>query len=320
MRPSILGITLFYRQSVSSREIQILTFVTMTKFSDFKSFNKYIGLPTPLDNNIDVGYYDSKNMLLKSEPVMVDFYRISIKINFTDKSVSNPKPSTAVFFNSPELANGWDVEPTYTGMYLQLSKKAIEENRFLFKTYLDYGQHEALYLNEKEVLEISAVFKLMMKYYESEKKHFGVLLSYANVLISLVEAFYKRQFSTDPKEYNRIVSDFQQSLVDYYNQPVNQLPSVQYFADKLGLTPNYLGDIVKHFTQKSAIENIHEIVIRKAKEMLESRSDLNNAEIAFELGFEYPNYFAKFFKKQVSLTPKEYRLQFSDKQLNAKHI
>src|SRR5579871_3932636 len=195
-------------------------------------------------------------MRLKSEPVVVDFYRISIKINVVSNTTPNRKPITAVFFNSPNFTvpAGWDVEPTYTGMYLQLSKKIIEENRYLFKTYLDYGQHEALYLKEEEVQEITAVFKLMMKYYESEKKHFGVLLSYVNVLISLVEAFYKRQFSTDPKEYNRIVSDFQQSLIDYYNQPVKQLPSVQYFADKLGLTPNYLGDIVKHFTQKSAIE------------------------------------------------------------------
>ncbi|RZJ43258.1 MAG: AraC family transcriptional regulator, partial [Chryseobacterium sp.] len=50
---------------------------------------------------------------------------------------------------------GWDVEPTYEGMYLQLSKKIIEENRFLFKSYLDYGQHEALYLTNEEVQEIN---------------------------------------------------------------------------------------------------------------------------------------------------------------------
>lgn len=292
----------------------------MIYLKDFIAFNKYIGLPIPLDNDIDIGYYDAPNMLLKSEPVMVDFYRISIKINFKDKSTPNSKPITAVFFNSPEMANGWDVDPTYTGMYLQLSKKMIAENRFLFKNYLDYGQHEALYLTEKEVQEISTIFDLMFKYYDSDKKHFGVLLSYVNVLISLVEAFYNRQFSTNPKQYNPIITDFQQSLNDYYNQSVNQLPSVQYFADKLGLTPNYLGDIVKHFTQKSAIETIHDLVIKKAKTLLEENNKMNNAEIAYELGFEYPNYFAKFFKKQVNLTPKEYRFQVSENQLNSQHI
>jgi len=288
----------------------------MAFFKDFESFNKYIGLPKPLDSDIDIGYYDPSNMLLKSEPVMVDFYRISIKINFTDKTVPNSKPINAVFFNSPKMATGWDVEPTYTGMYLQLSKQLIEENRFLFKNYLDYGQHEALFLTDTEEQEIQTIFDLMFKYYHHRKENFAVLLSYVHVLVSLVEAFYKRQFSTNPKQYNPILSDFQQLLKDYYNKPVNHIPTVQYFADELRLTPNYLGDIIKHFTQKSAIENIHEFVIIKAKEMLEKRSDLNNTEIAYELGFEYPNYFAKFFKKQVNLTPKEYRLQVADKKLS----
>ncbi|MEZ2443745.1 helix-turn-helix domain-containing protein [Chitinophaga sp. RCC_12] len=281
----------------------------MKLFKDFKAFNEYIGLPKPLDNDIDIGYYDAPNMLMKSEPVGIDFYRISFKINFVDKTKSNAKPVTAVFFNSPEMSGGWDIEPTYKGMYVQLSKKIIEENRFLFKNYLDYGLHEPLLLTDSEIVEVSTLFDLMIKYYNREKQNFVVLLSYVNVLISLVETFYKRQFSTNPKQYNRIVTDFQQSLKDYYNQPATKIPNVQYFADKLGLTPNYFGDIIKHFTQKSAIENIHEFVIKKAKELLEKNTEMNSAEVAYELGFEYPNYFSKFFKKQVNLTPKEYRLQ-----------
>jgi AraC family transcriptional activator of pobA len=283
----------------------------MKIFKDFTSYNQYLGLPKPLDNDIDVGYYDLSNMRLQSEPVTVDFYRISFKIGFREKSIPNAKPVTAVFFNSPDAAVGWDVEPTYTGMYLQLSKKIIEENRFLFKTYLDYGQHEALSLTEDELQEVRTVFQLMMKYYQTEKKDFNVLLSYVNVLISLVEAFYKRQFATDPKEYNRIVTEFQQSLIDYYARPAKQLPSVQYFADKLALTPNYFGDIIKHFTQKSPLENIHEFIVRKAKDLLSQNTRMNSAEVGYELGFEYPNYFSKFFKKQTGLSPKEYRLQTS---------
>jgi AraC family transcriptional activator of pobA len=287
----------------------------MIIFKDFESFNEYVGLKKPIDNNIDIGYYDSANMRSQSEAVQADFYRIGIKINYTDKSVLVPKQITAIFFSSPDMVNGWNVEPNYTGMYVQLSKKIIEENRFLFKTYLDYGQHEALYLTESEVQEISTLFGLMYKYYDNEKQNFDLLLSYANVLISLIEAFYNRQFSTNPKQYNRIVTDFQQSLKDYYNQPVKQLPNVQYFADELGLTPNYLGDIIKHFTNKSALENIHEFVIKKAKDLLEKNNSMNNAQVAYELGFEYPNYFSKFFKKQVNLTPKEYREQINNSSL-----
>ena len=287
----------------------------MKIYKDFTSYNKSLGIAPPLDNDIDVGYYDPPSLVLGTEPVKVDFYRISIKIKYKRKSTPEVEPISAVFFNTPDLIidAGWDPEPTYTGMYLQLSKKIINENRFLFKTYLDYGQHEALFLTDDEVEEVTAVFKLMIKYYESEKKHFAVLLSYVNVLVSLVEAFYKRQFSTNPKQYNRIVTDFQQSLIDYYNEPVNQLPNVQYFADQLGLTANYLGDIIKHATQKTALENIHNFIIKKAKELLIENKKSNTTEIAYQLGFEYPNYFSKFFKKLVNLTPSEYRSQVINK-------
>jgi len=297
----------------------------MRVFKDFKSYNEYVGLPEPLDNNIDIGFYDDKKIRLQSEPVVIDFYRVSIKSNFIDKTSpgydpNNPKPITAVFFNSPERPVSWDVQPSFTGLYLQLSKKLIEEHRFLFKNYLDYGEHEALYLTEKEEQEIKTIFDLMLKHYDSSQINHPVLLSYAHVLISLVEAFYNRQFSTQPKRYNHILSQFQQYLKDYYDQPVTQLPNVQYFADKLSLTPNYFGDIIKHFTDKSAIETIHNFVINKAKELLEKRNDLNNTEIAYELGFEYPNYFAKFFRKHLNLTPKEYRKQFQAAKQPAKTI
>ena len=77
----------------------------MRLFQDFKAFNEYLGLAKPLDNDIDIGYYDPPNMRLKSEPVMIDFYRVSFKINFVDKTTPNAKPITAVFFNSPEMTS-----------------------------------------------------------------------------------------------------------------------------------------------------------------------------------------------------------------------
>jgi YesN/AraC family two-component response regulator len=73
---------------------------------------------------------------------------------------------------------------------------------------------------------------------------------------------------------------------------------MQYFANKLGLTSHYLGEIVSHFIQKYAIENIHEFVIKKAKQLLEQNSAMNNAEGAYKLGFEYPNYFCKYLKSR----------------------
>lgn len=290
----------------------------MELFKDTESYNEYIGLPKPLDSDIDIGYYDVPKMLLKSAPISIDFYRISIKSNFIDKTLpefdpDDAKPVTAVFFNSPEVSGGWDIAPTFNGIYLQFSKKLIDDNRFLFKNYYDYGLHEPLLLIEKEEQEIRTIFRLMIKYYEHKKDNFTVLLSYVHVLVSLVELFYKRQFSTNITQYSPVISAFQQNLMAYYNHPVDQLPTVQYFGDMMGLTPNYLGDIIKQITTKSAIENIHDFVIAKAKEMLEKRNELNTTEIAFALGFDYPNYFSKFFKKQVGFSPKDYRLKYGKK-------
>lgn len=75
----------------------------MKHFKDFKSFNTYLGLNAPLDDDIDIGFYEPKNMRSKSEPITVDFYRISFKINLVNRSIPNSKPITAVFFNSPHL-------------------------------------------------------------------------------------------------------------------------------------------------------------------------------------------------------------------------
>lgn len=281
----------------------------MKLLKDFKAYNNYVGLSEPLDNSIDIGYYPA-NVLLKSKPVLVDFYRISIKSNYIDKnSPEYPKPITAAFFSSPDRPLEWDIDHRFDGIYLNITKSLIDENRFLFRNYLDYGVHEALYLTNKEEQEIRQVFDLMIKHYASEKINYELLLSYTHVLVSLIESFYKRQFSTQTKKYNRIVSEFQQHLHDYYAQPVNELPSVQYFADKLHINSNYLGDIIKHYTNKTASETIQDFIFRKATELLETKPNLNNSEIAYELGFEYPNYFAKFFKKHSNQSPSEYKKQ-----------
>jgi AraC family transcriptional activator of pobA len=151
----------------------------MKTYKDFASYNEAIGIVPPLNNDIDVGYYEAPKIKIINEPVVVDFYRISIKINYRLKSSPEDEPKTAIFFNSPDVVMppGWEAEPDFTGMYLQLSKKVIDENRFLFRNYLDYGRHEALSLRKEEIEEISAVFKLMLNYYKSEDKHFSVLLS-----------------------------------------------------------------------------------------------------------------------------------------------
>eukprot|EP00744_Colponema_vietnamica_P024772 GILI01036226.1.p2 GENE.GILI01036226.1~~GILI01036226.1.p2 ORF type:complete len:289 (+),score=-21.40 GILI01036226.1:2185-3051(+) len=283
----------------------------MIVYKDIEAFNQYVGLPKPLDNDINIGMYDRIKMRLYSEPIMIDFYRISIKTNYVDIYASdynpdNPQAIKGVFFDSPEHPLAWDVQQEVNGMYLQISKKLIEENRFLFQNALEYGQHEVLIMNDIELEEIKLVFHQLYRHYQQPQENKNVLISYIHVLISLLESFYTRQFSTDIKKYNHIVSEFQFLLNTYFDKEVQELPSVKYFAHQMMLSPNYLGDIIKHFTNKTAIETIQIFVIEQAKKRIQ-QGDLSIAEIAYQLGFEYPNYFAKMFKKHVGVSPTAFK-------------
>ena len=106
-----------------------------------------------------------------------------------------------------------------------------------------------------------------------------------------------------------IVSKFERLLKDYYaaeKQLDLGIPSVKYCGAELNMSPNYLSDLLKKETGRSAIDHIHFFVIEKAKTVLLS-SDTTVNEIAYDLGFEYPQYFGKLFKNKTGVSPAEYR-------------
>lgn len=284
----------------------------MMTLKNFKEHNRYVGLPDPRNEDIDVGrYQDADAPRLTSEPVMVDYYRISWKRNYMnriapDYDPENSQPVSGVFFYSPQHPLEWDLVEPVNGYYLQLSKEIINKHRYLFQNYMEYGQHEPLYLTESEEKEVQDIYQSLLRHYKTQPDNTSVLVSYAHVLITLIESFYRRQFSTDIQKYNRIVTEFQQLVQDYYSREVTHMPTVQYFADKLHLSSNYLGDIVKHHTEKTAIETIHDHIIQKGKELLRQDRD-NMSQIAFALGFEYPNNFSTFFKNHTQVTPSKFR-------------
>ena len=121
--------------------------------------------------------------------------------------------------------------------------------------------------------------------------------------------FYDRQFITRDKANKGILEKFETLLIDYYQSDKPQtigLPSVAYCASELNLSSNYFGDLIKKETGKTAQEYIQSKVIDVAKEKI---FDLNKSvsEIAYELGFKYPQHFTRLFKQRVGLSPNEYR-------------
>ena len=137
-----------------------------------------------------------------------------------------------------------------------------------------------------------------------------ILLGYIALLLSYPQSFYDRPFATRRNTYNNVISDFYQNLKNYFTgkDDVSGPPSVAYFAQKSYLSPNYFGDLVKHLTGKSPLEHIHDFIVDLAKQKLQNIS-LSISKISYSLGFDYTNYFARFFRKKTGLSPKAFRKQ-----------
>lgn len=180
-------------------------------------------------------------------------------------------------------------------------------------SFFSYESNEALHLSEEERQTIvDGLHKIETELRHSIDKHSRRLIC-ANIglLLDYCMRFYERQFETRREINNDIIVRFEQLLDDYFTGDAPQkegLPTVKYFADKVFLSPNYFGDMVRKQTGKTASEYIQDKVVELAKEALLS-SGKTMTQIAYDLGFQYPQHLCRTFKKVVGLTPNEYRVQ-----------
>ena len=181
--------------------------------------------------------------------------------------------------------------------------------------YFDYSVHEALFLSNKEETMIINMMKSIQQEYHSNIDKFSqsVIIAQIELLLTYSERFYQRQFITRKITNHKILSRLEGILSDYFNSDVlaeKGLPTVQYIADKLSISPNYLSSVLKVLTGQSTQQHIHGKLIDKAKEKL-STTALSVSEIAYELGFEHPQSFSKLFKTKTNLSPLEFRELFN---------
>ncbi len=171
--------------------------------------------------------------------------------------------------------------------------------------------NEALHISEKEERLINAVLNTMHTEYTTSYDSLskGILLSHLQTLLQYIERFYRRQFLYRQEMSGNMYDRFKNVLVKRYSAGQLEeigLPSVSSLAGQLGISPGYLSDSLKIETGKSALEHIHLHLIDVAKELLLA-PDKTVADIAYNLGFEYPQYFSRLFKKMLGMTPSEYR-------------
>lgn len=184
--------------------------------------------------------------------------------------------------------------------------KAIDDYHFF-----SYEVNEALHVSEQERKIVFEIFSKISYEVEQRIDKYSKKLIVSNIqlLLDYCVRFYNRQFLTREHVNVGTMEKFERLLNDYFQSDkpqTNGIPTVGYFAEKMNLSTNYFGDLVKKETGKTALEFIQLKIMDKAKDLiLEGTKSVS--EIAYDLGFKYPQHFNRIFKNKVGVTPNEYR-------------
>lgn len=210
----------------------------------------------------------------------------------------NPQGYALVF--DPKLLHGTDLEKRI-GNYPMFS----------------YSLNEPLYMNEAERQTLLDLFHIINKeqHQAHEPHNKAVLAGLIGVVLDFCQRLYQHLFghksASHSSDTQRIVADFHSALDNYFNSdlPLSQgLPTVAYIAEQLHLTPNYLGDVIKSITGRSAIQAIHETEVQIAKNLMQ-QGQLTVNQIAYKMGFQYPHHLTRVFKSITGITPKKFSLK-----------
>lgn len=176
-------------------------------------------------------------------------------------------------------------------------------------SFFDYRINEALHMtSEERDIMVTLIHQLEHELrFPADTMQNRIIVGFINLLLRYAQRFYNRQFITRTIVNNDILSRFEGLLKDYFeneHQLSKGLPSVQYCSEQLCMSPNYLSDVLKRTTGDTATHYIKRYVVQLAKNRL--MAGMNSSEVAYYLGFDYPQHFTRMFKKLTGQTPMEY--------------
>lgn len=287
----------------------------------------FLNIKKPAHPLVSVVNLDEINSCVAEEmlTIVYNFYTIYLKKNFDGKvkygqqyydyddgimTFFAPKQLFSIEQNSSSTVEGWMIvfHPDFIQSYA-LAKRIKEYGFFA------YANNEALHLSDKEESVISGLMLNLQQEIEAMIDNYtqDVVVSHIDLLLNYCNRFYNRQFITRKKASNDLFLKFEDLLNAYYQKDdlsVSGLPSVQYFAERLSVSSNYLNDMLKNLTGQTTQQHIQNQLLEKAKELL-STTELSVSQIAYLLGFEYPQSFSKLFKKKTERSPLEFRQSFN---------
>ncbi len=295
-------------------------------FNSLSELNKVLGLPKPLHPLVSlVNYADMKTPFDEQpEAFLLNFYKISYKLNLKGKisygqhHYDFDEGRLAFIAPNQVLARG-EADRDLAGYTLLFHPDLIRNNSLATKikgySFFSYAANEALFLSDKEKQIIFRVFDSIRDELNStiDDSTQDVLISHIEVLLNYSNRFYKRQFITRKAVNHNLLTQMEQLLNDCFEKEEtskNGLPTVEYLASQLNISPRYLSDMLRSLTGQNAQQHIHHKLIEKAKEYLTITS-LSVSEIAYQLGFEHSQSFSKLFKKKTNLTPVAFKQSFN---------
>jgi len=295
-------------------------------FKSISEFNKAQNLPVPENPLFSIGCKilntDEIQNCVSSEKEMSytnQFYIISLKDIVSGEIIYGRTKydcnTGTLLFSAPNQTYFIkDIVVSSESWFIAFHEDFIRgldiQKRIKNYNFFNYNVNEALHLSPKEEKIIKSIFKNIEAEYQNNQDEFSkdIILTHLEALLKYADRFYKRQF-LNRKDINKaLFTRFKEILNTYFESnkfEENGIPTMEWIAGQLGISHRYMRDTIKAETGKTAVDQINLYLVEEAKNLLLA-PNASISETAYKLGFEYPQYFSRLFKKKVGISPKQY--------------